>query len=110
MQYLIVLNAEEGITGYCVTVPDLPGCVATGDTLEEALSGAQNAVLSRVGTMVRYGQPLPEPNAMVSRLDPGQTVGAVTINETALDELREMLHQIWSEYQAIRGEREPRVH
>ena len=35
-------NAEEG--GYTVLVPDLPGCITEGDTLEEAMYMAQDAI------------------------------------------------------------------
>ena len=44
MRYLIVLHAELGRTDYGVTVPDLPGCTSVGDTLDEALTNAEEAI------------------------------------------------------------------
>lgn len=38
--------AEEGEIGYTVTFPDLPGCITEGDTLEEAMAMAREAMVS----------------------------------------------------------------
>jgi len=40
--HLTPIPSEEG-GGYMVTVPDLPGCVADGDTIEQALEEARDA-------------------------------------------------------------------
>lgn len=37
----IVPDTEEG--GYVVSFPDLPGCISVGDTIEEAVSNAEDA-------------------------------------------------------------------
>jgi len=43
-QFTIVLTpAKEG--GFVVTVPSLPGCITEGDTMEEALENAREAVV-----------------------------------------------------------------
>ncbi|WP_243313144.1 type II toxin-antitoxin system HicB family antitoxin [Fundidesulfovibrio agrisoli] len=41
--YPVILHTDDGVA-YGVTVPDLPGCFTSGDTLEEALSNVQEAV------------------------------------------------------------------
>lgn len=89
MQFLIVLHTEEGRTDYGVTVPDLPGCVTAGDTLEEALANAGEAILGHLDVMIEDGQPIPEPNHMVPALGPGQMIGAVKVNLAELDALRD---------------------
>jgi len=44
MKFNVVLEkAEEG--GYCATVPALDGCYSEGDTLEEALKNAKEAII-----------------------------------------------------------------
>jgi predicted RNase H-like HicB family nuclease len=44
MRFNVVLDkAEEG--GYCVSVPDLDGCYSEGETLEEALKNAKEAII-----------------------------------------------------------------
>lgn len=42
-RYPAILHTDDG-TGYGVTLPDLPGCFTTGDTLDEALASVQEAV------------------------------------------------------------------
>ncbi|MHC1788968.1 type II toxin-antitoxin system HicB family antitoxin [Solidesulfovibrio sp.] len=42
-RYPAILHTDNG-TGYGVTIPDLPGCFTSGDTLDEALANVQEAV------------------------------------------------------------------
>ena len=42
MQYPVVI--EEGSTSFGAYVPDLPGCIAVGDTHEEVLQLIQEAI------------------------------------------------------------------
>ncbi|MBI4805244.1 MAG: type II toxin-antitoxin system HicB family antitoxin [Desulfovibrio sp.] len=41
--YPVILHTENGVS-YGVTIPDMPGCYTSGDTLEEALANVQEAV------------------------------------------------------------------
>ncbi|MDO7788671.1 type II toxin-antitoxin system HicB family antitoxin [Desulforamulus aquiferis] len=50
---------EEG--GYCVTFPDLPGCITEGDTMEEAFYMAKDALLLHLWCMEDEGDIIPEP-------------------------------------------------
>ena len=43
-RYTVVLAPDQDDGGYTVTVPALPGCVTEGDTLEEALANAKDAI------------------------------------------------------------------
>lgn len=59
-EFEVVLKpAEEG--GYTVSVPDLPGCHTEGDTLEEALEMAKDAIEGYLQVLADEGRPLPEP-------------------------------------------------
>ena len=49
--------AEEG--GFTVTVPALPGCVTEGDTYEEAITMAKDAIIGYIETLIEDGQPVP---------------------------------------------------
>lgn len=49
---------EEG--GFTVEVPDLPGCISEGDTLEEAEKNIQEAIELYLETLEERGIPLPE--------------------------------------------------
>jgi len=42
-RYPAILHTDDGI-GYGVTIPDLPGCFTTGETLDETLASVQEAV------------------------------------------------------------------
>ena len=55
------------ITAYKITlekasngVPALPGCVTQGETLEEAIAMAKDAIRLHVETLMAYGEPVPE--------------------------------------------------
>ena len=89
MRFLVVLHTETDRTDYGVTVPDLPGCVSAGDTLEKALANAGEAILGHLEVMIEDGKPVPEPNSMVPSLGPGQMIGAVKVNLAELEALRE---------------------
>jgi len=54
MDYTVVIHAvEEG--GYWVEVPALPGCFSQGETVEEALANARDAIESHVAALREDG-------------------------------------------------------
>ena len=55
------LSDEDG-GGWLATVPDLPGCMADGETPSEAVSEAADAVRSWIATARATGRPVPEPS------------------------------------------------
>ena len=57
MRYLVVV--EKGPTSYGAYVPDLPGCVAAGETKEEALSLIREAIELHLEDLKGAGQPAP---------------------------------------------------
>lgn len=61
MQYLVVI--ERGPTSYGAYVPDLPGCVAVGESLAEVEALIREAIEFHVEGLRGEGQPLPEPNS-----------------------------------------------
>ena len=89
MHFLVVLHTETDRADYGVTVPDLPGCVSAGDTLEQALANAGEAILGHLEVMVEDGRPVPESNSTVPSLGPGQMIGVVKVDLAALEALRE---------------------
>lgn len=57
--YSIVVDPEpEG--GYTVTVPALPGCITQGETVEECLANAKEAIALYVEDLMASGEPVPE--------------------------------------------------
>ena len=64
MQYAIVIEHAPG-TNYSAYVPDLPGCVSTGDTLEELKQNIKEAIEFHLEGMRADGDPIPEPATLV---------------------------------------------
>ena len=60
MQYPIAIHVEPG-TCYGVIVPDVPGCHSAGDTLEDAIASAREAISGHLETLLELGDPLPQP-------------------------------------------------
>ncbi len=61
MRYLVVV--EKGPTSYGAYVPDLPGCIAVGETREEALASIHEAIEFHLEGLKEDGQPIPPPSS-----------------------------------------------
>jgi predicted RNase H-like HicB family nuclease len=59
-RYTIILHPELAEGGYSVTVPALPGCFAQGETIEEAISFAKEAIALHIAGLIEEGEPVPE--------------------------------------------------
>lgn len=60
MELKYLINLEKNENGvYTVTVPALPGCITQGDTWEEAVANAQEAILGYIETLKELGKPIP---------------------------------------------------
>jgi predicted RNase H-like HicB family nuclease len=58
LNYRILLRKEpEG--GYTVTVPSLPRCVTYGDTIEEAIEMAKDAIELYIESLKEHGEEIP---------------------------------------------------
>lgn len=60
MEYSIVLIPELEEGGYSVIVPLLPGCFTQGETFEEALANAKEAIEVHLGGLALEREPIPE--------------------------------------------------
>ena len=61
MKYLAVI--EKTRNNYSAYLPDVPGCVATGKTIEEIKDALEKALLMHLKGMREDGLPIPEPVA-----------------------------------------------
>jgi len=52
-------KAEGG--GYLISFPDLPGCIADGETIDEAIKNGIDATNSWIATSKEFNDPIPEP-------------------------------------------------
>ena len=67
MRYAIVIEKAEN--NYSAYVPDLPGCVATGTSLEEVETEIREAIEFHLEGMREDGVPIPEPQSRVDYID-----------------------------------------
>lgn len=63
MRYAVVI--EKGESSYGAYVPDLPGCVAAGDTKEEAIRLIQEAIEFHIEGLKEEGETVPPPSSSV---------------------------------------------
>jgi predicted RNase H-like HicB family nuclease len=65
-EYLIIIeNSEDSYSAYS---PDLPGCVATGDTIEEVRKLMQEAIQMHIESLREHGEPVPPPSSSAEYL------------------------------------------
>lgn len=61
MEYLVVV--EKGKTSYGAYVPDLPGCVAVGESRREVLKLIRDGIESHIEALREAGKPVPAPSS-----------------------------------------------
>ena len=61
MRYPIAVETGDAKHAYGVVVPDLPGCFSAGDTLDEALTNSQEAILLHLEGLLDDGMSFPAP-------------------------------------------------
>jgi predicted RNase H-like HicB family nuclease len=66
MKYAVIYEKTD--TGYSAYVPDLPGCVAAGDTVEETEYLMRGAIEMHLAGMREDGEPIPEPTTKIGML------------------------------------------
>lgn len=74
MRYLVMIRRTG--TGYSVDVPDLPGCIATGTTVEHARQMISDAIEMHLELMQQSGETPPAPSSTVEF-----SVGEVSVEE-----------------------------
>ena len=67
MRYAIVIEKAEG--NYSAYVPDLPGCISTGATIEEAEESIREAIEFHLDGMREDGTPIPPASSHVEYVE-----------------------------------------
>ena len=60
--YIALVHKDEG-TSYGVSFLDVPGCISAGDTFEEAIANAAEALAGHLAAMTSDGDPIPAPRS-----------------------------------------------
>lgn len=66
MQYTVILEKSE--VGYGAFVPDLPGCIAAGESKDETLVLIREAVEFHIEGLVESGEVIPRSNCEIERV------------------------------------------
>jgi predicted RNase H-like HicB family nuclease len=67
MRYAIVIERADG--NYSAFVPDLPGCVATGESLEAVETEIRDAIRFHIEGLKEDGLPVPEPTSIADYVE-----------------------------------------
>lgn len=90
MRFPIAIEAGDEGTAFGVVVPDLPGCFSAGDSIDEAIANAEQAIDAWIEAALDEGQEIPLPSTVQRWAnDPefsGWTFGIVTVDPAALDD------------------------
>ncbi len=61
IKYELIIYWSEDDASFVAEVPELPGCMADGDSYEEAVSNAQVVIEEWIATANELGREIPEP-------------------------------------------------
>ena len=67
VRYAVIF--EKAQSNWAAYVPDLPGCITTGGTLEETERNIRQAIEGHLQTMREFGEPIPEPTSLVKEVE-----------------------------------------
>ena len=67
MRYLMII--EPGERNYSAYLPDLPGCIATGKSIEEVRERMREAIELHLEGMREDGLPIPPPTSLVEYVE-----------------------------------------
>lgn len=96
MHYPIAIEPGSDTAAFGVVVPDLAGCFSAGDTLDEALANAEEAVAAWIDAALDAGEAIPSPSLLDAvRADPafaGWVFAVVKVDPAGVDETVERVN------------------
>ena len=96
MRYPIAIEPGDEPTAFGVVVPDIPGCFSAGDSLDEAVSGAEEAAAAWIDAALDAGEAIPTPSSLESlRKNPvyaGWMFGVITLDPSLFDDTIEWVN------------------
>jgi predicted RNase H-like HicB family nuclease len=66
MRYELIIYWSKADASFVVEVPELPGCMADGDSYEQAVANAQVVIQEWIETAESLGRPNPEPRGKLA--------------------------------------------
>jgi len=96
IRYPIVIEPGTDSTAFGVVVPDLPGCFSAGDSLDEAIVGAEEAAAAWIDAALDAGDAIPGPSELEAvRRNPdfaGWIFGVLALDPALLDDTVERVN------------------
>ena len=96
MRYPVAIEPGNETTAFGVVVPDLPGCFSAGDTLDEALAGAEEAAAAWIDAALDTSRAIPAPSGLgVIRCNPAYAewiFGVITLDPALFDDTVERVN------------------
>ena len=96
MRYPVAIELATEGTCFGVAVPDLPGCFSAGDTLDEAMTGAEESAAAWIDATLDAGDPVPPPSSIDAiRRNPdyaGWIFGLISVDAGLLDDTVERVN------------------
>ena len=96
MRYPIVIEPGTDTTAFGVIVPDLPGCFSAGDSLDEAVLGAEEAAAAWIDSALDAGEAIPAPSSLEALRRnsdyAGWMFGIITLDTALLDDTIERVN------------------
>ncbi len=96
MRYVVAIEKGDKKHAYGVIVPDLPGCFSAGNTLDEALTNAREAILLHLEGLLEEGEAVPTPKLLEThqkgRKYKGWTWAVIEVDLSDLDDKTERVN------------------
>jgi len=67
VKYAVIF--ERAQSNWAAYVPDLPGCMTTGRTLDETKHNIREAIQGHLDTLRQFGEPIPEPSSLAGEVE-----------------------------------------
>ena len=67
VRYAVIIEQAE--RNWAAYVPDLPGCITTGSTLEETERNIREAIGGHLRTLGEFGDPVPQPTSVARDIE-----------------------------------------
>ena len=96
MRFPVAIEPGTDTTAFGVVFPDLPGCFSAGDTLDEAMVAAEEALAAWLDAALDAGEPIPGASSLEAvRSNPdfaGWIIAVVSVSPEALDDTTERVN------------------
>ena len=66
-KYAVIFERAE--TNWAAYVPDFPGCVTTGNTIDETERNIREAISGHIETLREFGETVPEPTSVAREIE-----------------------------------------